>query len=124
MPAEPKADVVMTLDDYAFTLSAPITAGRHTIRFENRALQSHEAVMAQLQPGKTLQQAVTWMNAGQFGASPVKAMGGASGLATGRHMFVTADFVPGTYVLLCFIPDAKDGKPHSDHGMIKEIVVQ
>ena len=123
-PAEPKADIVMTLDDYAFTLSTPITSGRHTIRFENRASQSHEAVMGQLQSGKTLPQAVTWMNTGQFGPSPVRVIGGASGLATGRHMFVTADFVPGKYVLLCFIPDVKDGKPHSDHGMVKEIDVQ
>jgi hypothetical protein len=46
------------------------------------------------------------------------------GLAKGRHMFVTVDFEPGRYVMLCYIPDAKDGKPHSDHGMIKEIEVQ
>jgi len=39
-------------------------------------------------------------------------------------MFITATFTPGTYVLLCFIPDAKDGKPHSSHGMAKEIKVE
>jgi hypothetical protein len=38
-------------------------------------------------------------------------------------MFITADFQPGHYALLCFIPDARDRKPHSDHGMMKEIVV-
>jgi len=51
-------------------------------------------------------------------------LGGASGIAQGRHMFVTADFKPGKYVLLCFIPDARDGRPHSAHGMTKEITVE
>ena len=121
--SEPSADITITLSDYAFDLSRPITAGRHTIRFENRGPQSHEAVIARLEPDHTLMQAVTWMNGGQLGPPPVTPIGGASGLAPGRHMFITADFQPGHYVLLCFIPDAKDRKPHSDHGMMKEIVV-
>ena len=122
-PSEPKADVTMTLVDYGFELSNPITAGRHTIRVENRAEQSHEAAIARLHPGATLAQAMIWMNEGQLASAPVTLVGGASGLATGRHMYVTADFKPGRYVLLCFIPDVKDGKPHSAHGMAKEIEV-
>lgn len=122
--AEPTPDVTMTLDDYSFALSNPIKAGRRTIRFENVANQPHEAVIARLLPDKTLMQAVVWMNSGQVGPSPVVMLGGASGIAKGRHMFITANFTPGTYVLLCFIPDAKDGKPHSAHGMAKEITVE
>lgn len=122
--AEPTPDVVMTLDDYSFTVSNPIKAGRRTIRFENRASQSHEAVIARLLPEKSLTQAIVWMNEGQAGPSPVEMLGGASGIAKGRHMFITAQFTPGTYVLLCFIPDAKTGKPHSAHGMAKEITVE
>ena len=121
--AEPVADITMMMDDYSFDLSKPITPGRHTIRFENRAAQSHEAVIGRLLPDKTLAQAVTWLNAGQAGPAPIALLGGASGLAKGRHMFITADFQAGRYALLCFIPDAKDGKPHFDHGMVKEIVV-
>lgn len=122
--AEPTPDVVMTLDDYSFTVSSPIKAGRRTIRFENRATQSHEAVIAKLLPDKTLAQAIIWMNAGQAGPSPVEMLGGASGIAKGRHMFITADFTPGKYALLCFIPDAKTGKPHTAHGMAKEITIE
>jgi len=122
--AEPTPDVVMTLDDYSFDVSAPITAGRRTIRFENRASQSHEAVIAKLHADKTLMDAVIWMNNGQAGLAPVDMLGGASGIAKGRHMLITANFTPGKYVLLCFIPDAKDGKPHSAHGMAKEITVE
>ena len=121
---EPAPDATMTLDDYSFALSKPIAAGRRILRFENRATQSHEAVIARLAPGATLLQAVLWMDGGQLGTAPVVPLGGGAGLAKGRHMFVTIDFTPGTYVLLCFIPDVKDGKPHSDHGMMKEIIVE
>ena len=121
---EPTPDVNMVLDDYSFTLSKPLTAGRRVIRIENRAEQSHEAVIARLLPGRTMAEAVAWMNGGQSGSSPVVALGGASGLGKGRHMYITTDLEPGRYVLLCFIPDVKSGKPHSDHGMVKEIVVE
>jgi uncharacterized cupredoxin-like copper-binding protein len=121
--AEPAADLTMTLDDYSFSLSGPLKAGTRTIRFENRATQAHEAVIARLLPDKTMLQAIVWMNSGQSGAAPVQLLGGASGIAQGRHMFVTADLQPGRYVLLCFIPDARDGRPHSAHGMAKEITI-
>ena len=35
----------------------------------------------------------------------------------------TADLAPGDYGLICFVPDAKDGKPHLMHGMMKQITV-
>jgi len=113
----------MKLTDYAFDLSKPIVAGKHVIRIENLAAQSHEVVFARLLPGATAQQALTWLNGGQKGTAPVVGLGGASGLAKGRHQFITATFEAGRYVMLCFIPDAKDGKPHTDHGMLKEFVV-
>jgi uncharacterized cupredoxin-like copper-binding protein len=121
--AEPAVTTSMVLDDYSFTFSQPLVAGRQTIRVENRAEQSHEVVIARLLPDRTLRDAVMWMNGGHVGRPPVDVIGGASGLANGRHMYLNIDFKPGRYVLLCFIPDAKNGKPHSDLGMVKEIVI-
>jgi hypothetical protein len=37
----------------------------------------------------------------------------------GAHSFIEVDLPEGEYGLLCFIPDAKDGKPHFEHGMAK-----
>jgi len=34
------------------------------------------------------------------------------------------DLTPGTYALLCFAPDAKDGKAHTEHGMITQFEVK
>jgi uncharacterized cupredoxin-like copper-binding protein len=120
--AEPAADITMTLDDYTFELSKAITPGKHIIRVENRAPQTHEVVIARLNPGETAAQALVWINGGQVGLGPV-VLGGASGIAKGRRMFITVDFKPGNYALFCFIPDVKDGKPHTNHGMMKEFTV-
>src|SRR4051812_44028704 len=54
-------DVTMTLNDYSFALSTPITRGAHTIRVENpTASQSHEVELVKLAPGKTLQELMGW----------------------------------------------------------------
>ena len=121
--AEPKADVTMTLTDYDFTLSAPLTAGRRTIRLVNGAAQPHEAFIAKLAPGKTAQDALAFLGKMQ-GEPPIMPYGGVTGMATGRAMSFAADFTPGQYVLLCFVPDAKDGKAHIAHGMVKTIEVK
>jgi hypothetical protein len=42
----------------------------------------------------------------------------------GMTEYFTANFTPGRYGLLCFLPDAKDGKPHFVHGMVQEITVK
>lgn len=120
---EPKADVTLTLRDYDFAFSAPLTAGRRTLRIVNEAEQFHEAFIARLLPGKTAAEALQWVESGMKGPPPMELVGGATGLAKGRGMQFTADFAEGEYALLCFLPDAKDGKPHVAHGMIKQITV-
>jgi hypothetical protein len=122
-PAEPKADIVLTLTDYGFDAKPALTAGKHTIRVENAAQQSHEVAIARLERG-TMEQALEWYNAGGVGPGPVTALGGGAGIAKGRRLFLDVDFTPGEYLFLCFIPDAKDGKPHSEHGMLKQVSVK
>jgi hypothetical protein len=39
------------------------------------------------------------------------------------RVYFTADLTPGEYLLICFLPDAKDGKPHFVHGMMQQIKV-
>jgi hypothetical protein len=121
--AEPKADLTMTLDDYDFRFSKPIAAGKQTIRLENVASQTHELVIVKLNPGKSVPDVLTWLFKPD-GAPPGAPMGGSTGIAKGRRLYVTATFEPGRYGLICFVPDAKDGKPHLEHGMMKEFDVK
>ena len=44
---------------------------------------------------------------------PAKPIGGIAGIEHGMSETFTANFTPGNYAFICFIPDAKDGKPDS-----------
>ena len=122
--AAPAADVTIKLTDYDFVLSRPLTAGKHVVRVENTGAQAHEIVIAALAPGKTLKDFIAWEEGGEKGPLPTgQWLGGITTLDVGGHSQFTTTFAPGSYLLLCFWPDAKDGKPHLMHGMGKEITV-
>ena len=119
----PKADVDVTLKDYAFAFSKPLTAGHHVLRVTVDAAQPHELVMIHLAPGKTVNDMLAWVEK-QQGPPPGAPVGGAAPLAKGDVNVVPVDLAPGNYALICFVPDAKDGKPHFMHGMTQQITVQ
>jgi hypothetical protein len=119
----PATDVTMTLDDYDFRVSSPITAATKTIRMKNVAEQPHEAVIIKLNPGTTAQAFLEAMEKPQ-GPPPGALIGGITGIAKGRTVDIQTSFTPGDYALICFVPDAKDGKPHLAHGMVKQFSVK
>jgi hypothetical protein len=121
--AEPHADLVATLSDYAFTLSKPLTAGTQTIRVENTGPQLHELSIEQLAPGKTLSDLQRWIAGGMTGEPPTRPVAGFEGPDVGKTGWITVTLAPGTYLLTCYVPDAQDGKPHVVHGMVQEITV-
>jgi hypothetical protein len=120
--AQVTGDVTMTLSDYTFTLSQPITAGAHTIRVQNGATQSHEVELVRLAPGKTVDDMKAWMQTLQ-GPPPASAIGGIAGIAPGQTQSFRYDFAAGNYVLICFLPAREDGKPHFMHGMLMPVTV-
>lgn len=115
-------DLTLTLADYSFTPSAPLTAGKHTIRVVNSATQPHEVVFVRLVPGKTGAEVAAFAEK-PAGPPPGEVIGGASFIASPGENFVELDLTPGSYSMICFIPDAKDGKPHFAHGMIQDFKV-
>jgi hypothetical protein len=122
-PAEPRADIVVTLSDYAFALSTPLTAGTHTIRVENVGPQLHELSIEQLLPGKTLADVQRWIAGGMTGEPPTRPVGGFEGPTVGKVGWVTVTLAPGKYLLSCYVPDVKDGQAHVVHGMVQEVTV-
>lgn len=118
----PSANIVMKLHDYTFTESAPLTAGRHTIRIENEADQSHEVLILKLEPGKNGMDVAHWME-NMTGPPPAAIVGGITGITKGQVNYITVDLEAGDYAMLCFIPDAKDGRPHIAHGMVRDFKV-
>lgn len=120
---EPVADISVSLVDYKFNFSKPLTAGKHTLKIETGPGQPHEFVLFQLMPGKTAADIPKFIGAGAQGPPPGVPVGGVSGVAAGRASFYTVDLKPGEYAIVCFLEDAKDGKPHFVHGMIQQITI-
>lgn len=114
----PASDLTLTLTNYEFTFSTPPTAGRHVIRVVNDGSQPHEAVLFSLAEGKTGEDIATWVSTGMQGPPPGAPVTGISAEAPGKANTLLLDLNPGRYALLCFMPDAKDGKMHVAHGMI------
>jgi uncharacterized cupredoxin-like copper-binding protein len=125
--AEPTADATVSLADYSFTTQGSLTAGKHTIKVVNKGPQPHELELVRLAPGKTIKDANEFMDKAYAGKAdgppPFDALGGIASEIPGMSEYFTADLTPGNYAFLCFVPDAKDGKAHLEHGMIKEFKV-
>lgn len=115
--AMPAADVTVELVDYAFSLSKPLVAGKQIVNVVARGAQPHEVEILRFEPGKTLDDLMKWF-ARPEGPPPAHGVGGTSAQLPGQPAQFTVDLVPGAYALVCFIPDAKDGKPHLAHGMV------
>jgi hypothetical protein len=120
--ANVRVSSTMTLVDYAFQFSQPLQAGRQTIRVKNDAAQPHEVLVVRLQPGKKMMDVLAWMQKME-GPPPGAPIGGTTPMAHGEENLITMDLTPGEYGLVCFAPDAKDGKPHIEHGMITQFTV-
>src|SRR5207253_238090 len=72
-PARP-ADVTITLGDYRFALSTPLTAGTHEIEVQNTGPQPHEVQLVRLAPGKSVTDFLTWLEK-PGGPPPASLMG-------------------------------------------------
>lgn len=121
--AAPVADETITMNNYAFELSAPLTAGTHTFKVVNPDRQPHEVELIRLAPGKTAADMLAWLKT-QNGPPPRQALGGVAIVspAAGPAYF-TASLASGNYMLLCFVFDSGDGKPHFAHGMVLPITI-
>jgi uncharacterized cupredoxin-like copper-binding protein len=122
--SEPKAAVTITLAEFRFGQSGPITAGSHTIQVRNHGTMPHEVVVLKLDPGASAKDFGAAFEPGASAPPPGRPVGGIVGLETGEHAFFTAQFEPGRYGLICFFPDPVTGKPHFMQGMTSEFIVK
>lgn len=120
--SQPETDVTIKLMDYDFQSSKPLAAGTQRILVENTGPQAHELVLVKLAPGKKVEDFATWAES-MKGPPPAEPVGGVAALEKGMRGAFTADLTAGDYGLICFVPDAKDGKMHLVHGMMKNIKV-
>ena len=126
--AEPDADVVVGLQEYAFTgLEHGVPAGPHVWKVTNAGKQPHFMVLLRADKPVTIDQVMA-MVALPDNATPPPSLGvgpqdfsfdvpGLATLSPGATAWVAMDLAPGTYVALCFFPDEAKGVPHAMLGM-------
>jgi uncharacterized cupredoxin-like copper-binding protein len=117
--ALPAADDSVRLTNYSFLLAHPLAAGRHRLLVRNVADQPHELALVRLASGKGPFDFAKWSEK-QQGPPPGQWFGGVTGLSPGQEAEAEVDLRPGRYAFICFLSDAKDGKPHFEHGMVSE----
>lgn len=121
--AVPTSDIDVTLKDYEFVFSKPLTAGKHTLKITTAPGQPHEFTFFQLMPGKKVADLTKYVETGMKGPPPAQPIGGVAAVAAGKSSYYTVDLKPGDYAIVCFLEDAKDGKPHFVHGMVQQLSV-
>lgn len=110
--------------DYGFEGPAQLNPGWHYITFRNEGNEHHHLQFMRLNEGVTLDEFFAALRSeGEAAMRFVTATGGVGHIPPGTSAEVLVDFTqPGTYVELCFIPNA-EGVPHLALGMIGVVQV-
>jgi hypothetical protein len=125
----PQAVATIKLRDFSFVIP-PKLAGQGVIAVKNEGAQSHEMAIYQLNPGKTIADARSFLAAPPGTPPPTPApgtfVGGITGLAPGATGYIDLHLRSNrNYVAVCFFPDpTKSGLPHLLEGMIQQFGVQ
>lgn len=115
---QPSFDATITMHDYGYAMSGKLSAGTRTLRLVNKGPQEHHIMMQRLLPGRTLDDVAKWQDAGRKGPRPVQPVfWGTTRQSAGAILYAVVKLEKGGYILLCRVPDSKDGKPHVEHGM-------
>lgn len=121
--APPVEDERMMLRSYSFEIDSVLKPGGHIFRVENESEEPHEVDIVRMNDGASAEQVMAWVS-GPPGPPPFDPVGGTMVLSKGQASFVPITLAAGQYMLLCFVPDTRDGKPHVVHGMTRMITVQ
>ena len=126
--APPKADVEIGLFDFAFNVPIALAAGPQLWHIWNLGDQLHEMIVVPLDDS---------MTAGEFNQALLKSTTGEAGqsktvepvifwmMSPGEQAWITYDLKPGTYAMVCALPDISgSGHTHADLGMRQIVIVR
>ena len=121
--SQPQVNGQVMLREFSIVLPASIPAGPLMLQVTNRGTQPHEMDLFKLMPGKTMQDALAFLQK-PAGPPPFEDAGGMGALNPGMSGWVKLNLTSGNYVALCFVPDRTTGTPHFALGMITSFSVQ
>jgi hypothetical protein len=134
---EPSADATLTMFEYGFDLEGALAAGPQLLKVTNVGAQPHFAVLVQPDVPVTKEQVGMVLEA-EMAGTPTADAAAAAGVSNpeawrfaeyagtismGATEWIAVDLAPGTYVLVCFVPEIGTGVPHAYQGMYDVITV-
>jgi hypothetical protein len=133
----PTADVTIEMVDHAFTVSPELVAGPQVIELVNTGEQPHFLDLSRVPDGTTVEDALALFAAfeammadpqatpaGSLTPDELEFVLSTGDQSAGVTTWYTADLAPGTYVLICFVPDPESGLPHAMLGMTQIVEVE
>ena len=124
--APPEADVEISLVDFAFNTPIAIAAGPQVWHIVNQGAQNHHMFIIPLEESIT---------AGEFNQFLMEAVAGEApdgpepiiewfAMSPGEQAWITYDLAPGTYSVVCVLPDVSgSGYIHAELGMRQILTV-
>ena len=109
--------------DYAFKNPPTIRNGIVTFNLTNVGQDLHAMTLLELPPNHTLREFLDMYH--QKGIIPpwMPTLGQTNTIAPRQETFLTARLKPGRYILACLIP-GRDGRAHTEKGMVQLITVK
>ena len=129
IPSAPTIQAINAVDWSANPKSIPV---KGTLKFKNSSEDNHFVGMARLKDGKTMADFDAWIKKAASGQNPGPDPVDGSApeidtgvLSPGKSMAQKYKLIPGTYVIICWWPDADmDNMPHAFMGMYRGITVK
>jgi hypothetical protein len=129
------ADVTIEMVEMAFNLSGDLSSGDHVVEVINAGAQPHFAEFLGVPDGTTVEDFMDLV--ASFGGGPdatpaetrlsmtdISPAFMTGVLSPGATMWSELSLDPGTYLLVCFVPDTETGIPHAMLGMVDVYIIE
>jgi hypothetical protein len=120
-PAPLPASATLDAFEFGYRLDRPIAAGDQMIHMTNSGRQPHEAQLARLPDGVTVDDYLALNDA--TSTTKGSSYGGSFTIQPGTTTDFSIYFTPGNYAFICFNPDPQTGKAHFELGQILQFSV-
>ena len=130
---EPSSDLDLRLQEFAFdTFPKDVAAGQHVWKVTNGGKQPHQMIVGKVPDGMTFQQVIAGFQPPPNGTPVPGAMtraefhsvGGIEIISPGNTAWSLVDLTePGTYAVVCLVPDEQSGMLHVAEGMASVFTV-
>jgi hypothetical protein len=123
--SEGSGEATYVATEFAFEGPDTLPAGEVTVAMDNQGKQMHELAMGELLDGKTMDDVHALLKKGMPKKPPAwfRDVSG-TGAKPGEVGEMDVELTPGSYIMLCFVPDKASKTPHVMLGMMKEVTVE